>query len=97
MVLCDRCNECWHPDCLREAEREHASEGPWMCTECRGWVALHGCPDVSLDFGLIDYLFRGVLPAQPEEVDRITKVAQEYRAHGNELQRRLPQLPGLPG
>jgi hypothetical protein len=43
------------------------------------------------------YLFQGQLPAQEEEVDRILTLAEDYRAHGNELQRRLPQIPGLEG
>jgi hypothetical protein len=56
-----------------------------MCEPCRGHVALHGCPDITLDFGLTDYLFAGELPAQAEEVERIRALARDFRAHGREL------------
>lgn len=60
-------------------------------------MALHGCEDILHDFGLTDYLFNGVLPATEGERGRIQRLAADYRARGGELQRRLPQLPGLPG
>jgi len=36
--------------------------------------------------GLIDYLFRGVLPDQEEEAARVLKLARRYRARGCELE-----------
>ena len=50
-----------------------------------------GIEDITYDFGLMDYLFLGQLPATPQEVERILKLAQEYRAFGEHLQKRLPQ------
>ena len=51
---------------------------------------MHGATDITYDFGLLDYLFDGVTPGNPEELHRIQKLATQYRAHGAELQRKLP-------
>ena len=87
MLICDRCEHCFHPDCLSEEERARVHDGPWFCSPCRGHVILYGCEDVTMDFGLIDYLFDGTLPANPQESERITKLAgqDQYRTHGTEL------------
>ena len=60
-------------------------------------MIVDGCEDILWDFGMMEYLFCGTLPDSPEERDRIRTVSDNYRAHGNDLQRRLPQLQGLPG
>jgi len=75
MLLCDGCNKCWHPDCLLAEQQPAVHDGPFICTECRGTIALHGYPDITLDFGLVDYLFDGQLPAQQQEADRIQQRA----------------------
>ena len=97
MMLCDRCEGCFHPECLSPEAYEKIRDGPWLCEPCRGHVALHGATDITHDFGLLDYLFDGTIPGNPEEYARIQKLATMFRAYGAELQRKLPQLPGLPG
>ena len=61
-------------------------DGPWFCGQCKGWLALHGSPDVTQDFALIDHLWMGYEPEDPDERDRVLRLAQVYRAEGHELQ-----------
>jgi hypothetical protein len=42
----------------------------------------HGCEDILWDFGLVEYLFIGTLPENPDERDRILALAPDYRAKG---------------
>jgi hypothetical protein len=58
---------------------------------------MYGATDITYDFALIDYLFSGILASNPDEQERVEKLARSYRAWGTDLQRQLPQLPGLPG
>lgn len=90
MVICDACGACWHEECAVETSQPPIHDGPWVCLECRGRMQMQGCPDVSLDFRLSDYLWLGSLPASPEECDRVMKLAESYRARGRELERRMP-------
>ena len=46
---------------------------------------------------MTDYLWTGALPSNFEEAERIRAAAANYRAAGSKLQRRMPQLEGLPG
>ena len=62
MVVCDRCEGCWHPGCGDNGGRNTPHDGPWYCPTCRGNIAHHGFQDVTQDLGLIEYLWRGVLP-----------------------------------
>jgi PHD-finger len=84
MILCDRCERCFHPECL-EAKKMKPRPGPWICKQCKGEVVIGGVTDITFDFGVMDYLFSGTLPHVGEEVDRIKAVAKDYRAFGNEL------------
>ena len=38
----------------------------------------------------MDHLWTGWLPDNPDEADRLEVLAGHYRAHGNELQVRMP-------
>ena len=62
MVVCDRCEGCWHPGCGDDGGRNTPHDGPWYCPTCRGHIAHHGFQDVTQDLGLIEYLWRGVMP-----------------------------------
>jgi hypothetical protein len=62
MVVCDRCEGCWHPECGQDGGSNPIHDGPWYCSACRGYIVLHGFSDVSQDLGLIEYLWRGNLP-----------------------------------
>ena len=63
MLMCDGCDNCFHQDCLPVEQQEMVHDGPWVCQACRGSIAMHGIPDITLDYGLTDYLFTGILPA----------------------------------
>ena len=86
MVVCDRCESCWHPHCGEDQGHNPIHDGPWYCAACRGHIVLKGFTDVTQDLGLIDYLFRGVLPEQEGEAARVIKLARRYRARGAELE-----------
>ena len=90
MILCERCNCTVHKDCAIDNQEATIHEGPWISNECRTQMLQTGCEDIMWDFGVIEYLFLGTLPESPEERDRILNTAKNYRAHGNDLQRRLP-------
>ena len=53
-------------------------------------MTLHGAPNITQDWPLIDHLWTRWLPDDPTEADRITKIARHYRAHGHEFQVRIP-------
>ena len=65
-------------------------DGPWFCHSCKGHLSLHGAPDVTQDWPLIDHLWTGWLPQDPDEADRLEHLARYYRAQGDELQVKLP-------
>ena len=90
MVLCDRCNACYHPHCAEESEGTRVHGGPWFCHSCKGFLALWGAPDVTQDWPLMDYLWAGALPQDPDECDRLVKLGETYRAQDDELQVLLP-------
>ena len=48
------------------------------------------------DWPLHDYLWRGHLPQNPEEADRILNLSTHYRAQGSELEIHLPPRGPLP-
>ena len=57
---------------------------------------LWGAPDVTQDWPLMDYLWMGHLPGDPDEADRLIKLGETYRAHGDELQVLLPATSADP-
>ena len=75
MVVCDRCEGCWHPECGADGGRNPIHDGPWYCATCRGYIATHGYQDITQDLGLIEYLWRGNLPDQDEEASRVLRLA----------------------
>ncbi len=86
MILCDRCNACYHRDCARSSGGSQVHDGPWFCVQCKGHLTLHGAEDITQDWPLMDHLWTGWLPGDPDEADRITSLARLFRAHGHELQ-----------
>ena len=44
----------------------------------------------NFDFALIDHLWAGYEPEDPDELERVRRLAGVYRAHGSELQVRAP-------
>ena len=85
MLLCDRCPQTFHPECARDTGHPTPHDGPWLCKQCRGHVAMFGFEDVMHDFGLCDFLWTGALPESPDEAARIKTAATSYRAMGREL------------
>lgn len=85
MILCDRCNECYHRACARRTAGSRVHDGPWFCADCKGHLTLHGVPDVTQDWPLIDHLWTGWLPEDPDEADRIQFLSEHYRAKDNEI------------
>ena len=65
-------------------------DGPWFCGQCKGWLALHGPPDPTLDFALIDHLWAGYEPDDLDELARVQCLVEVYRPHGKELQVQVP-------
>lgn len=90
MVLCERCNTAFHKDCAADHQEPVIHAGPWVCKTCRGEMIVGGCEDIMWDFGVMEYLFCGTLPESLDERERILKVSADYRAHGNDLQRKVP-------
>ena len=90
MILCDRCNACYHPPCAAQVKGTALHGGPWFCAHCKGALVREGFPDVTLDWPLHDYLWAGHLPSDPSEAERIEELAGHYRARGDELQVELP-------
>ena len=62
MILCDRCNSCYHKDCAATAGGSAIHGGPWFCSSCKGHLTLHGAPDITQDWPLMDHLWTGWLP-----------------------------------
>ena len=85
-VLCDRCNVGFCPRCRPQVGGSMIHDGPWFCGQCKGWLALHGPPDPTLDFALIDHLWAGYEPEDLDELARVQRLAGVYRSHGKELQ-----------
>lgn len=71
MILCDRCEGCYHRDCAGTTGGTQVHDGPWFCERCKGELTLHGMPDVTQDWPLMDHLWTGWLPQDPDEADRI--------------------------
>ena len=46
MVLCDRCNACYHPQCTADYDRMKVHGGPWFSHANKGFLALLGAPDM---------------------------------------------------
>ena len=60
--MCDKCEACYHGNCITRSEWIEPARGPWYCNPCRGKIVLYGYMDITEDIGLLDYLFRNVLP-----------------------------------
>ena len=96
MVLCDHCDACYHRDCASKSRGTKLHDGPWFCATCKGSLTLQGYPDITQDWPLIDHLWTGWLPQDPVEADRLQRLAVHYRAHGEELQVKLPKTATEP-
>ena len=42
MVVCDRCEGCWHPGCGDDGGRNTPHEGPCYYPTCWGYIVHHG-------------------------------------------------------
>ena len=78
MVLCDRCNGCYHRDCAKGTAGTKLHGGPWFCAECKGYLTLQGAEDITQDWPLLDHLWTGWLPQDPDEADRIEALVWHY-------------------
>ena len=47
MIVCDRCESCWHTSCGEDGGRNPVHDGLWYCGPCRGHIVLHGFQDVT--------------------------------------------------
>ena len=63
---------------------------PWCCGQCKGWLALHGQPDPTFDFALIEHLWAGYEPYDLDDLARVQRLAGVYRPHCKELQVQVP-------
>ncbi len=79
MVLCDKCNDCYHRICAEVSGGSKVHGGPWFCKKCKGELTLQGPPDIMQDWPFIDHMWTGYLPKDPAEVDRIKSLALHYR------------------
>ena len=71
MVICERCDACYHVDCLDLSAKDEVHDGPWLCPDCKVTVMIEGASDILFDFSLTNYLFLGQLPTNLEEANRV--------------------------
>ena len=71
MVICERCDACYHIDCLDASDKVEVHDGPWLCPECKVLVMTEGASDILYDFSLTNYLFLGQLPTNSDEANRV--------------------------
>ena len=71
MILCNKCNACYHPDCAKGTGGSQVHEGPWFCEACKGELTLSGIQDISQDWPLIDHLWTSWLPEDISEANQI--------------------------
>lgn len=45
--------------------------GPWYCFECKSTIGKYDTVDPTLDFPMIDYLKKGIIPDEYEDQDKI--------------------------
>ena len=63
MVVCDKCEECFHTECVTGAKGYVApNDGPWYCKRCRTHIITNGHEDLIEDLALLDLLFLGKEP-----------------------------------
>ena len=96
MILCDRCEGCFHRDCVKFDTGEEPHEGPFFCPRCKGDILHQGFSDVMEDWPLHRYLWTGHLPENPDESERIVGLSEKFRANGNELEIRYPPTHVFP-
>ena len=95
MVLCDKCNKCFHPECTVEEGGTDNHRGPFFCSTCKGYTLSKGFQDIIEDWPLHAYLSAGSLPEDEEEQDRILRHAENYQANRNKLQVFFPKSEKL--
>lgn len=86
MLVCDRCEQCWHSSCAQIKQSTPIHSGPWFCFKCRAHILTHGPTDVIEDIPLLEYLFAQTTPQDPDEESRVQALATIFRSHGRELQ-----------
>ena len=65
-------------------------DGPWFYGQCKGWLALHGPLDPTLDFALIDHPWAGYEPKDLDKLACVQRLVGVHRPHGKELQVQVP-------
>jgi PHD-finger len=79
MVVCDRCEDCYHTGCANIKGYSPVHQGPWYCFKCRGELFLTGWGgDPIEDVPLLDFLFLGKLPKDHDEEIRVLRAAKQY-------------------
>ena len=66
-MVCDRCEKCYHPECLVDSGHVAPNAGPWYCRACRTHIITHGHTDLVEDLPLLDLLFLG---KEPQGIER---------------------------
>ena len=47
MILCGRCEACYHRDCASKSGGTRIHDGPWFCPTCKGALTLEGYQDIT--------------------------------------------------
>jgi hypothetical protein len=97
MLLCDKCNQGYHMDCLDPAF-ERVPRGPWLCPSCEETEEPLPTRDIVDDVDVLDYLAGGRYhpPGRGHrENKRIARRAQNYyfAAEGFPIEWRTREYP----
>lgn len=62
MVLCEKCNTAVHATHAENNRDTVIYAGPWVCNSCCCEMLIGPCEDILWSFGVVDFLFLGMLP-----------------------------------
>ena len=86
MILCDRCANCYHPDCALSSGGTPLHGGPYFCHRCMGELVHQGFTDIMEDWPLQLHMCTGWLLEDIDESHRIRALAGHFWANQDELQ-----------